>query len=228
MDESVWADTPYNEADLQEQYDRAPTSSTGSEGVQIQNDVNNYVAGDQPVHRRGLRRTRRKLPGEYDLIDPSQSICLPGHQWKVNDVIAIASLVAGIFGKGGGGELGARSVARGGPAAVRRQRRARRSGPTSSRSTTPRRPPRSTARASLRPAARRIRAGVALPDPGTRPARRHVGSSPATRQRARLTTSLRPGGKLPRAPERRSSSATAPPTRCSSRRASRRAATRWR
>ena len=41
------------------------------------------------------------------MIDPSQSICLPGHQWKVTDVIAIASLVAGIFGKGGGGELGA-------------------------------------------------------------------------------------------------------------------------
>ncbi len=41
------------------------------------------------------------------MIDPSQSICLPGHEWKVTDVIAIASLVAGIFGKGGGGELGA-------------------------------------------------------------------------------------------------------------------------
>ncbi len=41
------------------------------------------------------------------MIDPSQSICLPGHQWKVSDVIAIASLVAGIFGKGGGGEVGA-------------------------------------------------------------------------------------------------------------------------
>ncbi|MEK6326985.1 MAG: penicillin acylase family protein [Actinomycetota bacterium] len=48
-----------------------------------------------------------KLPGEYGVIDPSQSICLPGHEWKVTDVIAIASLVAGIFGKGGGGELGA-------------------------------------------------------------------------------------------------------------------------
>jgi acyl-homoserine lactone acylase PvdQ len=105
MDESVWADTPYNESELQQQYDRAP-ALYGQPGVQIQTDVNNYVAGINKFIDEACTNPI-KLPGEYNLIDPSQSICLPGHQWKVTDVIAIASLVAGIFGKGGGGQLGA-------------------------------------------------------------------------------------------------------------------------
>jgi acyl-homoserine lactone acylase PvdQ len=104
MDASVWADTPYNEADLRLQYDRAPTMY-GHRGVQIQHDVQNYVAGiNQFIAEACVNQTR--LPGEYDLIAPNQNICLPGHQWTVDDVISTASLVAGIFGKGGGGELG--------------------------------------------------------------------------------------------------------------------------
>jgi acyl-homoserine lactone acylase PvdQ len=103
MDESVWADTPYNEADLRLQYDRAP-SMYGRKGVLIQRDVQNYVVGiNQFIAEACVDQTR--LPGEYDLIAPDQHICLQGHGWTVNDVIATASLVAGIFGKGGGGEL---------------------------------------------------------------------------------------------------------------------------
>jgi acyl-homoserine lactone acylase PvdQ len=105
MDESVWADTPYREAELQRQYDRAD-ELYGQPGIQIQRDVNNYVGGINQFISEACANPA-KLPGEYGLIDPSQSICLSGHQWKVADVIAIASLVAGIFGKGGGGELGA-------------------------------------------------------------------------------------------------------------------------
>jgi acyl-homoserine lactone acylase PvdQ len=104
MDESVWADTPYNEADLRMQYDRAP-AMYGHLGVLIQHDVQNYVAGiNKFISEACLDHSR--LPGEYDLIPPTQSICLAGHQWTVDDVISIGSLVAGIFGKGGGGELG--------------------------------------------------------------------------------------------------------------------------
>ena len=58
MDASVWADTPYNEADLQEQYDRAPTMY-GKRGVQIQHDIAELRRGDQPVHRRGVRQPDR-------------------------------------------------------------------------------------------------------------------------------------------------------------------------
>jgi acyl-homoserine lactone acylase PvdQ len=108
MDESIWADTPYTESELQAQYDRAD-ELYGQPGVMIQNDVTNYVAGINKFISEacGPPINTTKLPGEYGVIDPSQSICLPGHQWKVTDVISIASLVAGIFGKGGGGELGA-------------------------------------------------------------------------------------------------------------------------
>jgi acyl-homoserine lactone acylase PvdQ len=105
MDESIWADTPYNESELQLQYDRAD-ELYGATGVMIQRDVDNYVAGVNQFITEACANPS-KLPGEYGLIDPSQNICLAGHQWKVTDVIAIASLVAGIFGKGGGGELGA-------------------------------------------------------------------------------------------------------------------------
>ena len=103
MDASVWADTPYREAELQRQYDRAD-ELYGQQGVMIQRDVTNYVAGVNKFITEACANPA-KLPGEYGLIDPSQNICRPGHQWKVADVIAIASLVAGIFGKGGGGEL---------------------------------------------------------------------------------------------------------------------------
>jgi acyl-homoserine lactone acylase PvdQ len=105
MDESIWADTPYRESELQKQYDQAD-ELYGQPGIQIQTDVNNYVAGVNQFISQACTNPM-KLPGEYNLIDPSQSICLPGNEWKVSDVIAIASLVAGIFGKGGGGELGA-------------------------------------------------------------------------------------------------------------------------
>ena len=105
MDASIWADSPYNESELQLQYDRAD-ELYGATGVMIQTDVNNYVAGVNKYITEACANPA-KLPGEYAVIDPSQSICLPGHQWKVTDVISIASLVAGIFGKGGGGELGA-------------------------------------------------------------------------------------------------------------------------
>jgi acyl-homoserine lactone acylase PvdQ len=105
MDEEIWADTPYNESELQLQYDRAD-ELYGASGVMIQRDVDNYVAGVNLFISQACANPA-KLPGEYGVIDPSQSICLPGHQWKVTDVIATASLVAGIFGKGGGGELGA-------------------------------------------------------------------------------------------------------------------------
>jgi len=75
MDASVWAETPYNEADLREQYDRAP-SAYGRRGVLIQTDTQNYVAGiNRFIAEACVNQSR--LPGEYDLIDPSQNICLP-------------------------------------------------------------------------------------------------------------------------------------------------------
>ena len=52
------------------------------------------------------------MPGEYALLGH------PGgpEDWKVTDVISIASLVAGIFGKGGGNEVGSALVLEAGAA----------------------------------------------------------------------------------------------------------------
>src|SRR5215210_1920729 len=44
MDRTQWAIAPYTEADLQRQYNRAPEIG-GADGVQLQQDVTNYVAG---------------------------------------------------------------------------------------------------------------------------------------------------------------------------------------
>jgi acyl-homoserine lactone acylase PvdQ len=104
MDHDVWADTPYTEDELQLQYDLGD-ELYGAEGAQLQRDVDNYVAG---INRyiSEARVDPSKMPGEYALT------ARPGgpDDWKVTDVIATASLVAGIFGKGGGGEVGSAVV----------------------------------------------------------------------------------------------------------------------
>ncbi len=101
MDESVWADTPYNEADLQRQFDDAP-AVYGQRGREIQDDVRNFVAGiNQYVDEACVNPT--KMPGEYALLGKPSYPCT--NPWTPEDVLSIGSLVAGIFGKGGGGEL---------------------------------------------------------------------------------------------------------------------------
>ncbi len=105
MDQSVWADTPYrDDQELQVQYDLAE-EAYGAEGAQVAADVQGFVDGIN--HRISEIRTNPLLmPGEYPLLGH------PGgpEDWKVTDVIAIASLVAGIFGKGGGEEVGSAAV----------------------------------------------------------------------------------------------------------------------
>jgi len=100
MDREQWAAAPYaSEAEYQLQFDRAD-ELFGAEGAQVQQDVMNYVAGiNQYIAEARVNSTM--MPGEYPLIgQPSGP-----EDWKVTDVIATASLVAGIFGKGGGGEV---------------------------------------------------------------------------------------------------------------------------
>ena len=220
MDAEIWADTPYNEAELQLQYDRAD-ELYGPPGVMIQNDVNAYVAGVNKFINEACGRNPAKLPGEYGVIDPSQSICLPGHEWKVADVIAIASLVAGIFGKGGGGELGAALALQ-----AARQRfgagPGRRVWADFQAFNDPEAP--TTVRGNELP----VRAAAGPADGGrpARPGHRPVCGRRLVRERGRGGLRCRLRGRAPGrdarapAPARRS----APPTRCSSRPASRRAA----
>lgn len=103
MDRGVWRDTPYTEEDLQLQIDRAP-ELYGAAGEQIVSDLDNYVAGINAYIDEN--RAAGTLPGEYQLTNNAAG----PEEFKPTDVIAIGSLVAGIFGKGGGNELGSAEV----------------------------------------------------------------------------------------------------------------------
>src|SRR3954451_8355167 len=99
MDREQWEIAPYTEADLQKQFDLGD-DIYGARGKALQDDVTNYVAGIN-AYIAEARSTPLKMPAEYAAL---------GHpagpdDWKVTDVISTASLVGGIFGKGGGDEL---------------------------------------------------------------------------------------------------------------------------
>src|SRR4051794_1861194 len=97
MDRTQWQIAPYTEADLQKQVDQAPVLY-GDLGRQVVDDVTAFVAGiNQYVSEAKLDPT--KLPGEYAAFGKQPQ------PWTVTDVIAEASLIGGIFGKGGGNEL---------------------------------------------------------------------------------------------------------------------------
>jgi acyl-homoserine lactone acylase PvdQ len=104
MDHDVWANQPYTESELRMQFDRGD-DLYGARGVQVQRDVVNFVDGiNQYIAE--ARLNPLKMPGEYGAINRPQG----PSDWKVTDVIATASLVAGIFGRGGGNEVGSALV----------------------------------------------------------------------------------------------------------------------
>jgi acyl-homoserine lactone acylase PvdQ len=99
MDEEQWRLAPYTEADLEHQIDRLD-DRYGAEGQRLQADASDYVAGvNQYIREAKLDIT--KLPGEYATIGRP----LGPEPWRVADLAATATLVGGIFGKGGGAEL---------------------------------------------------------------------------------------------------------------------------
>src|SRR5437763_3424951 len=100
MDRTQWALAPYTEADLQSQIDLA-AQLYGDAGRLVVNDVNEYVAGINAYIDMATNPANApsKLPGEYAAFGK-----LPQH-FTPTDVIATASLIGGIFGKGGGNEV---------------------------------------------------------------------------------------------------------------------------
>jgi acyl-homoserine lactone acylase PvdQ len=96
MDREQLALAPYEEADLTAQIEAIRTS--GPEGQGAYDDLVAYTAGvNQYINEALLDAT--KLPAEYPALQQVPAT------WKIEDAVAIASLVGGIFGKGGGGEL---------------------------------------------------------------------------------------------------------------------------
>ena len=105
----------YTEAELQRMIDTA-AASAGAEGQQVKQDLLAYVAGINKFIAEA-RTDPTKLPAEYTATGATLQ------DWKPTDTAAVASLIGGIFGSGGGAET------RGGGGAARRTealRRARR------------------------------------------------------------------------------------------------------
>jgi acyl-homoserine lactone acylase PvdQ len=97
QDQTQWAIAPYTEDDLQKQVDQG-LQRYGAEGQRVKAGAEAFVAGiNQYIDEALLDPT--KLPAEYAALGK-----LPQH-FTITDVIAEASLIGGIFGKGGGAEV---------------------------------------------------------------------------------------------------------------------------
>ncbi len=96
MDRGQIAIAPYKESDLTAQIDAIRNS--GPEGMSGYMDLVAYTDGVNQYISEAMTDAT-KLPAEYPALQ------LTPQPWKVEDAVAIASLVGGIFGKGGGGEL---------------------------------------------------------------------------------------------------------------------------
>ena len=195
-----------------------------------QHDATELRRRHQPVHRRGAGSTRRKMPGEYAAIGRP----LGPDDWKVTDLIATASLVGGIFGKGGGQELAQVAARCSALADALRQKRGASCG-RSSRAFEDPDAPTTVKRQALplpeRPSRRR-RSAIAAP---RRVARRGLGQA-ARAHRRRPTGTAAPRRRGTRRGGTSAAGCGSPaacaladgrcPTRCSSRAPSRRPATR--
>jgi len=88
--------TGYTEEELQGMLDGA-VERYGAEGAQARQDLVDFTAGVNAWIAE-TRRDPRKLPGEYPLLGRTPQ------DWRPTDSVAAASLIGGIFGRGGGSE----------------------------------------------------------------------------------------------------------------------------
>src|SRR3954451_10152780 len=96
-DQTQWAIAPYTDADLQKQIDQG-LQRYGPDGQKVKDGGEAFVAGiNQYIDEAMLDPT--KMPAEYAALGK-----LPQH-FTLADVISEASLIGGIFGKGGGAEV---------------------------------------------------------------------------------------------------------------------------
>ena len=103
LEQSVWLNAPYTEADLQAQVDALKTK--GTRGAQLYDDVQNYIVGINAYITYCM--ANRNCPGEYVLTGHLDAITNAGGPvaFTMTDLIAIAGVVGGLFGNGGGGEM---------------------------------------------------------------------------------------------------------------------------
>ena len=116
-----WALAPYTEADLQRQFDLGD-DVYGAAGAQLQDDVTQLRRRASTSYITEARLNPTKMPGEYAAIGQARRARRTG---RSTDVIATASLVGGIFGKGGGARARLGAAAPGRAEALRRARAGR-------------------------------------------------------------------------------------------------------
>ncbi|MFY7070220.1 penicillin acylase family protein [Nocardiopsis changdeensis] len=108
LEQDLWRNAPYTEEDKQAQVDRVAAS--GERGEQALADVGDYLDGVNTYIEQADEG--RYFPGEYVLTGHKNAITNAGEiePFTVTDVVGIASMVGGIFGGGGGGEVQAAIV----------------------------------------------------------------------------------------------------------------------
>jgi acyl-homoserine lactone acylase PvdQ len=99
MDHDQLLLAPYTKAQATAQVNALPTEY-GTEGALAKSMIYNYVAGVNAYIRSALVNPL-KLPADYAAALPG----LAPTTWTVADVVAIAGLIGGIFGRGGGAEI---------------------------------------------------------------------------------------------------------------------------
>jgi len=103
LEQSVWRNSPYTEADLQAQIDALKAS--GTRGAQLYTDVQSYIAGINKYIADCM--SARNCPGEYVLTGHLDAITNAGGPvtFTMTDLVAIAGVIGGLFGGGGGTEM---------------------------------------------------------------------------------------------------------------------------
>ncbi|MGP3928057.1 penicillin acylase family protein [Streptomyces sp. 8N616] len=104
LEQQFWPLAPYTEKDLQAQIDRI-TETGGERGKQAMADAQAYIDGLNAYREQS--KNGRYFPGEYVLTGHIDAITNAGEiePFKLTDLIALASVVGGLFGNGGGGEV---------------------------------------------------------------------------------------------------------------------------
>jgi len=105
LEQSVWRNSPYTEAELQAQV--TALAARGPRGAQLNADIINYIAGVNAYITRCMTDRPVTCPGEYVLtghLDPITNAGGP-QPFSVTDIVAISGVVGGLFGGGGGGEV---------------------------------------------------------------------------------------------------------------------------
>ena len=108
LEQDLWRNAPYTEEDKQAQVDRV--ASSGERGARAMADVEAYLEGVNTYIDQADKG--RYYPGEYVLTGHKNAITNSGRieHFTPTDVVGIASMVGGIFGGGGGGEVQAALV----------------------------------------------------------------------------------------------------------------------